>query len=422
MIKGFKIKVISAIFILLSVSLFAQDVAKENEEKIKSLQQELQELDALLSSTKQVNQSTANQLKVNSVDDSNLDDETKLYIKQIVDDYVKSESKKDSEIDFLKGQVQLLQSSLDGLKKDVYTDNANINNKLSQLDTKLSETKTSSPEDMGQIKTDLISIKAQLKAINAIGATSGATGELAEKNLLIIQQQEEIELLKQEVSNLKVQLEKEKQQLRFSNSEELKNLKDQNIQYREIIEAQQQQIERLNDKVAYLEKNSNSNEQYQQLSLQIEELTVANKKIAEQSFKKINESNIKESIDQLDDLNKQYETDKKIERLSNDVNQLKNIVASGGNMENGNSFNFNASGVGNYYLIIASRKTMPAIKMAQEDYQKQGISTEIMQNKNKTWYYLTPEKIDTREKAGARVSELRAQGFKGAWWLYQKSE
>lgn len=401
------------VFMLVAIG-FSQDSAKENEDKIKLLQQELLELDKTLADFKS-SEETSNEI----LDDSDLDDETKDYIRKVVGAYVKENSVNASDISFLKGQIQMLQTSVETLKKDVVTDNSSLNVKLDMLNDKVAMMDNSSPEELSDIKTEIISIKAQLKASNAIAA-SGEGGSA--KDQLIIQQQEEIALLQQEVKNLRSEVDLAKQQVRFSSSEELRNLKDQNIQYKEVIQSQQGQIQVLTNKVEFLESQIEDNQEVQQLSLRVEELAMYNKKVANESFSKINESNINESIDELDDLNSQYHTNKKIDNLAKEVVQLKTLVATGNVNEVTGKTVFNVNTSGGYHIIVASRKSEEAIKQAQADYSRMGHQTEIIQNLNKTWYHLSAERLKTRDEAGSRVSELRNKGFKGAWWIYNDQE
>jgi len=313
----------------------------------------------------------------------------------------------------------MLQTSVETLKKDVVTDNSSLNVKLDMLNDKVAMMDNSSPEELSDIKTEIISIKAQLKASNAIAA-SGEGGSA--KDQLIIQQQEEIALLQQEVKNLRSEVDLAKQQVRSSSSEELRNLKDQNIQYKEVIQSQQGQIQVLTNKVEFLESQIEDNQEVQQLSLRVDELAMYNKKVANESFKKINESNIHESIDELDDMNSQYNTNKKIENLAKEVIQLKTLVATGEVNEVTGQTVFNVNTSRGYHIIVASRKSEEAIKQAQADYSRMGHQTEIIQNLNKTWYHLSAERLKTRDEAGSRVSELRNEGFKGAWWIYNDQE
>ena len=396
------------VFILGAIG-FSQDSVKENEDKIKLLQQELLELEKTLADFKS-SEETSNEI---------LDDETKDYIRKVVRAYVKENSVNASDISFLKGQIQMLQTSVETLKKDVVTDNSSLNVKLDMLNDKVAMMDNSSPEELSDIKTEIISIKAQLKASNAIAA-SGEGGSA--KDQLIIQQQEEIALLQQEVKNLRSEVDLAKQQVRFSSSEELRNLKDQNIQYKEVIQSQQGQIQVLTNKVEFLESQIEDNQEVQQLSLRVEELAMYNKKVANESFKKINESNIHESIDELDDMNSQYNTNKKIDNLAKEVIQLKTLVATGEVNEVTAKTVFNVNTSGGYHIIVASRKSEEAIKQAQADYSRMGHQTEIIQNLNKTWYHLSAERLKTRDEAGSRVSELRNEGFKGAWWIYNDQE
>jgi hypothetical protein len=405
-------KTISTLFLfvfILGAIGFSQDSVKENEDKIKLLQQELLELEKTLADFKS-SEETSNEI---------LDDETKDYIRKVVRAYVKENSVNASDISFLKGQIQMLQTSVETLKKDVVTDNSSLNVKLDMLNDKVAMMDNSSPEELSDIKTEIISIKAQLKASNAIAA-SGEGGSA--KDQLIIQQQEEIALLQQEVKNLRSEVDLAKQQVRSSSSEELRNLKDQNIQYKEVIQSQQGQIQVLTNKVEFLESQIEDNQEVQQLSLRVEELAMYNKKVANESFKKINESNIHESIDELDDMNSQYNTNKKIENLAKEVIQLKTLVATGEVNEVTGKTVFNVNTSGGYHIIVASRKSEEAIKQAQADYSRMGHQTEIIQNINKTWYHLSAERLKTRDEAGSRVSELRNEGFKGAWWIYNDQE
>ena len=396
------------VFILGAIG-FSQDSVKENEDKIKLLQQELLELEKTLADFKS-SEETSNEI---------LDDETKDYIRKVVRAYVKENSVNASDISFLKGQIQMLQTSVETLKKDVVTDNSSLNVKLDMLNDKVAMMDNSSPEELSDIKTEIISIKAQLKASNAIAA-SGEGGSA--KDQLIIQQQEEIALLQQEVKNLRSEVDLAKQQVRSSSSEELRNLKDQNIQYKEVIQSQQGQIQVLTNKVEFLESQIEDNQEVQQLSLRVDELAMYNKKVANESFKKINESNIHESIDELDDMNSQYNTNKKIENLAKEVIQLKTLVATGEVNEVTGQTVFNVNTSRGYHIIVASRKSEEAIKQAQADYSRMGHQTEIIQNLNKTWYHLSAERLKTRDEAGSRVSELRNEGFKGAWWIYNDQE
>jgi chromosome segregation ATPase len=406
-------KTISTLFLfvfILGAIGFSQDSAKENEDKIKLLQQELLELEKILAGFKS-SEETSNEI---------LDDETKDYIRKVVGAYVKENSVNASDISFLKGQIQMLQTSVETLKKDVVTDNSSLNVKLDMLNDKVAMMDNSSPEKLSDIKTEIISIKAQLKASNAIAA-SGEGGSA--KDQLIIQQQEEIALLQQEVKNLRSEVDLAKQQVRFSSSEELRNLKDQNIQYKEVIQSQQGQIQVLTNKVEFLESQIEDKiKLLQQLSFRVEELAMYNKKVANESFKKINESNIHESIDELDDMNSQYNTNKKIENLAKEVIQLKTLVATGEVNEVTGKTVFNVNTSGGYHIIVASRKSEEAIKQAQADYSRMGHQTEIIQNLNKTWYHLSADRLKTRDEAGSRVSELRNEGFKGAWWIYNDQE
>ena len=405
-------KTISTLFLfvfILGAIGFSQDSVKENEDKIKLLQQELLELEKTLADFKS-SEETSNEI---------LDDETKDYIRKVVRAYVKENSVNASDISFLKGQIQMLQTSVETLKKDVVTDNSSLNVKLDMLNDKVAMMDNSSPEELSDIKTEIISIKAQLKASNAIAA-SGEGGSA--KDQLIIQQQEEIALLQQEVKNLRSEVDLAKQQVRFSSSEELRNLKDQNIQYKEVIQSQQGQIQVLTNKVEFLESQIEDNQEVQQLSLRVDELAMYNKKVANESFKKINESNIHESIDELDDMNSQYNTNKKIENLAKEVIQLKTLVATGEVNEVTGQTVFNVNTSRGYHIIVASRKSEEAIKQAQADYSRMGHQTEIIQNLNKTWYHLSAERLKTRDEAGSRVSELRNEGFKGAWWIYNDQE
>lgn len=405
-------KTISTLFLfvfILGAIGFSQDSVKENEDKIKLLQQELLELEKTLADFKS-SEETSNEI---------LDDETKDYIRKVVRAYVKENSVNASDISFLKGQIQMLQTSVETLKKDVVTDNSSLNVKLDMLNDKMAMMDNSSPEELSDIKTEIISIKAQLKASNAIAA-SGEGGSA--KDQLIIQQQEEIALLQQEVKNLRSEVDLAKQQVRSSSSEELRNLKDQNIQYKEVIQSQQGQIQVLTNKVEFLESQIEDNQEVQQLSLRVEELAMYNKKVANESFKKINESNIHESIDELDDMNSQYNTNKKIENLAKEVIQLKTLVATGEVNEVTGKTVFNVNTSRGYHIIVASRKSEEAIKQAQADYSRMGHQTEIIQNLNKTWYHLSAERLKTRDEAGSRVSELRNEGFKGAWWIYNDQE
>jgi chromosome segregation ATPase len=405
-------KTISTLFLfvfILGAIGFSQDSVKENEDKIKLLQQELLELEKTLADFKS-SEETSNEI---------LDDETKDYIRKVVRAYVKENSVNASDISFLKGQIQMLQTSVETLKKDVVTDNSSLNVKLDMLNDKVAMMDNSSPEELSDIKTEIISIKAQLKASNAIAA-SGEGGSA--KDQLIIQQQEEIALLQQEVKNLRSEVDLAKQQVRSSSSEELRNLKDQNIQYKEVIQSQQGQIQMLTNKVEFLESQIEDNQEVQQLSLRVDELAMYNKKVANESFKKINESNIHESIDELDDMNSQYNTNKKIENLAKEVIQLKTLVATGEVNEVTGKTVFNVNTSGGYHIIVASRKSEEAIKQAQADYSRMGHQTEIIQNLNKTWYHLSAERLKTRDEAGSRVSELRNEGFKGAWWIYNDQE
>ena len=405
-------KTISTLFLfvfILGAIGFSQDSVKENEDKIKLLQQELLELEKTLADFKS-SEETSNEI---------LDDETKDYIRKVVGAYVKENSVNASDISFLKGQIQMLQTSVETLKKDVVTDNSSLNVKLDMLNDKVAMMDNSSPEELSDIKTEIISIKAQLKASNAIAA-SGEGGSA--KDQLIIQQQEEIALLQQEVKNLRSEVDLAKQQVRSSSSEELRNLKDQNIQYKEVIQSQQGQIQVLTNKVEFLESQIEDNQEVQQLSLRVDELAMYNKKVANESFKKINESNIHESIDELDDMNSQYNTNKKIENLAKEVIQLKTLVATGEVNEVTGQTVFNVNTSRGYHIIVASRKSEEAIKQAQADYSRMGHQTEIIQNLNKTWYHLSAERLKTRDEAGSRVSELRNEGFKGAWWIYNDQE
>ncbi len=405
-------KTISTLFLfvfILGAIGFSQDSVKENEDKIKLLQQELLELEKTLADFKS-SEETSNEI---------LDDETKDYIRKVVRAYVKENSVNASDISFLKGQIQMLQTSVETLKKDVVTDNSSLNVKLDMLNDKVAMMDNSSPEELSDIKTEIISIKAQLKASNAIAA-SGEGGSA--KDQLIIQQQEEIALLQQEVKNLRSEVDLAKQQVRSSSSEELRNLKDQNIQYKEVIQSQQGQIQVLTNKVEFLESQIEDNQEVQQLSLRVDELAMYNKKVANESFKKINESNIHESIDELDDMNSQYNTNKKIENLAKEVIQLKTLVATGEVNEVTGQTVFNVNTSRGYHIIVASRKSEEAIKQAQADYSRMGHQTEIIQNLNKTWYHLSAERLKTRDEAGSRVSELRNEGFKGAWWIYNDQE
>jgi len=405
-------KTISTLFLfvfILGAIGFSQDSVKENEDKIKLLQQELLELEKTLADFKS-SEETSNEI---------LDDETKDYIRKVVRAYVKENSVNASDISFLKGQIQMLQTSVETLKKDVVTDNSSLNVKLDMLNDKVAMMDNSSPEELSDIKTEIISIKAQLKASNAIAA-SGEGGSA--KDQLIIQQQEEIALLQQEVKNLRSEVDLAKQQVRSSSSEELRNLKDQNIQYKEVIQSQQGQIQVLTNKVEFLESQIEDNQEVQQLSLRVDELAMYNKKVANESFKKINESNIHESIDELDDMNSQYNTNKKIENLAKEVIQLKTLVATGEVNEVTGKTVFNVNTSRGYHIIVASRKSEEAIKQAQADYSRMGHQTEIIQNINKTWYHLSAERLKTRDEAGSRVSELRNEGFKGAWWIYNDQE
>jgi len=405
-------KTISTLFLfvfILGAIGFSQDSVKENEDKIKLLQQELLELEKTLADFKS-SEETSNEI---------LDDETKDYIRKVVRAYVKENSVNASDISFLKGQIQMLQTSVETLKKDVFTDNSSLNVKLDMLNDKVAMMDNSSPEELSDIKTEIISIKAQLKASNAIAA-SGEGGSA--KDQLIIQQQEEIALLQQEVKNLRSEVDLAKQQVRSSSSEELRNLKDQNIQYKEVIQSQQGQIQVLTNKVEFLESQIEDNQEVQQLSLRVDELAMYNKKVANESFKKINESNIHESIDELDDMNSQYNTNKKIENLAKEVIQLKTLVATGEVNEVTGQTVFNVNTSRGYHIIVASRKSEEAIKQAQADYSRMGHQTEIIQNLNKTWYHLSAERLKTRDEAGSRVSELRNEGFKGAWWIYNDQE
>jgi hypothetical protein len=405
-------KTISTLFLfvfILGAIGFSQDSVKENEDKIKLLQQELLELEKTLADFKS-SEETSNEI---------LDDETKDYIRKVVRAYVKENSVNASDISFLKGQIQMLQTSVETLKKDVVTDNSSLNVKLDMLNDKVAMMDNSSPEELSDIKTEIISIKAQLKASNAIAA-SGEGGSA--KDQLIIQQQEEIALLQQEVKNLRSEVDLAKQQVRSSSSEELRNLKDQNIQYKEVIQSQQGQIQVLTNKVEFLESQIEDNQEVQQLSLRVDELAMYNKKVANESFKKINESNIHESIDELDDMNSQYNTNKKIENLAKEVIQLKTLVATGEVNEVTGKTVFNVNTSRGYHIIVASRKSEEAIKQAQADYSRMGHQTEIIQNLNKTWYHLSAERLKTRDEAGSRVSELRNEGFKGAWWIYNDQE
>ena len=405
-------KTISTLFLfvfILGAIGFSQDSAKENEDKIKLLQQELLELEKILAGFKS-SEETSNEI---------LDDETKDYIRKFVGAYVKENSVTSSDISFLKGQIQMLQTSVETLKKDVVTDNSSLNVKLDMLNDKVAMMDNSSPEKLSDIKTEIISIKAQLKASNAIAASGEGSNA---KDQLIIQQQEEIALLQQEVKNLRSEVDLAKQQVRFSSSKELRNLKDQNIQYKEVIQSQQGQIQVLTNKVEFLESQIEDNQEVQQLSLRVEELAMYNKKVANESFSKINESNINESIDELDDLNSQYHTNKKIDNLAKEVVQLKTLVATGNVNEVTGKTVFNVNTSGGYHIIVASRKSEEAIKQAQADYSRMGHQTEIIQNLNKTWYHLSVERLKTRDEAGSRVSELRNKGFKGAWWIYNDQE
>jgi len=412
-------KIVSSIFSFLfvfSLVCFAQDSSKENEEKIKMLQQELLQLDKTISEIK-TEEETSDEI----LNDSDLDRETKEYIRQVIGDYIESNSVNSSDISYLKGQIAMLQSSVETMKKDVISDNSSLNTKLDMLNEKVSLIDNSSPEELSEIKTEIISLKAQMKATTAIAATGEGASS---KDQLIIQQQEEIALLQQEVKNLRSEVDLAKQQVRFSSSEEIKNLKDQNTQYKEVIQAQQTQIQVLTTKVEFLEKEVGDNQDVQQLSLRVEELAMYNKDVAKASFQKINESNINESIDELDDLNSLYKTNKKIENLAKEIVALK-TMASNGELEvspNNNPSIFNKAATGGYHIILASRRSEKDIEQAHADFLRKGHQTEIIQNPNKTWYHLSAEKSKTRDEAGTRVSELRKAGFNGAWWIYNDSE
>src|SRR5690606_33238836 len=76
------------------------------------------------------------------------------------------------------------------------------------------------------------------------------------------------------------------------------------------------------------------------------------------------------------------------------------------------------SNVGNYYLVVGSRRTKADIEQLQRDFASKKINTIIMQNSRNTWYHLYVDRFDTREEAGNAVVKYRENGIPDAWWIF----
>lgn len=393
----------------------AQDL-NENENKIQDLRKELVELDKMLGTVK-----SQGEEKEAILDNSDLDDETKNYIRRIVGDYMDASVAKKSDLAYLSGQMNSLQTSLEGLKKNVYSDNASINNKIDDLSAKIELSQGLSTEDVAEIKTDIIGLKAQVNAMNMMGASSDGDNSSG-KDRLIIQQEQEIALLKEEVKKLKTQLETANSNVRFTSTEEYKTLKYQNLQYQQVIKDQQDQIVVLNAKVDMLEEQVRNNDEIKALASKVENLEYKTEEVQKTTLEKINRDEIEESILGIDVIQAQSETNRKIDNINEDLKNLKSMIARGEvNEVTGQPLLFNASSTGQYHIIVASRRTEEAIKIAQDDFAKQGYPTQIVQNSSKSWYHLSAERKETRTDAGKKVSDFRTNGFNGAWWLYLKN-
>lgn len=416
---------IVALFLFISpFLLFSQQEkeAQENEEKIESLKDQLLELDLLLNKYKM---QEAEQKAI--LDDAELDDETKSYIKQVVEDYTKSATTNDAEIGYIKGQLDLMRRSLDDLRTDVAKGSTETDIRIDQIDSKMNQiSQSSDPAELTALRAEVASLKARIKLMEEDSDDDDGDESDSEsggyKNELIAQQQKEIEILKEEVNRLKTELKTAQQQVRFVNSEELQKLKDQNQVYKQTIDRQQRELALLMEKVDLLKTQVDREDEFKELAERIEKLAERTEEVEREKFQAENQTSIAETVKDLDILAFRNKSDQRIDELSKDVDELKSLVVSGKVIENTNDPMFFSNTTGSYYVIVASRRSEEAIKLAQEDLLKQGYKTEIMQNERKSWYHLTPQRLETRKEAGEAVTELRAKGFKGAWWLYHKSE
>ena len=90
------------LLIFIGLLSFAQEALDQNKTEINNLQNELRELDNLLSTHKQ-QEAKKDEVLVSS----DLDEETKAYIKKVADNYFDGSAACAKDLEFLKGQLDL---------------------------------------------------------------------------------------------------------------------------------------------------------------------------------------------------------------------------------------------------------------------------------------------------------------------------
>lgn len=124
-----------------------------------------------------------------------------------------------------------------------------------------------------------------------------------------------------------------------------------------------------------------------------------------------------------------------IERQNNEIDKLKEVVNSFDgelkkvieelrvNLSVENSFD-KAS---DYYLVVGAFRILPNAKIFQKVLKREtGLTTEIIQNDNQTWYFIYAAQLDSPRQGISKISELENSDVKnfiiGNPWVYRKNK
>jgi len=386
-------------FFLIFIGLlsFAQEAVKQNKSEINDLQNELRELDNLLSTHKQ-QEAKKDEVLVSS----DLDEETKAYIKKVADNYFDGSATSAKDLELLKDQLDLLRKSMADMKTESVTNNVQVKGKLDDINNKLGAIDTDDTESITDLKTSMISLKATILAMQY-----GNPTEDGSQAQIIAQQAIEVELLKEEISKLRRDIESEKNDLSPVNLKRFEKLMEENFRLQNTVKSQQIEIDSLKNQLLIAQLKASDSSKIEMLINKIDELKVENER-----------NEIVESITDLDILETKIEVNKKLDKLSLQFDDLKSFATLGKDPEMLKGLNFNIN-MGGYYVVIASRRSQKAIEMAQQDFARMGYKGLIEKNEKSTWFHLVVERFDTRKEAGASAKEYRNKGIDGAWWLYK---
>lgn len=385
------------LLIFIGLLSFAQEALDQNKTEINNLQNELRELDNLLSTHKQ-QEAKKDEVLVSS----DLDEETKAYIKKVADNYFDGSAASAKDLEFLKGQLDLLRKSMADMKTESVINNVQVKGKLDDINNKLGAIDTEDNESITDLKTSMISLKATILAMQY-----GNPTEDGSQAQVIAQQAIEVELLKEEISKLRRDIESEKNELSTENLKRFEKLMEENFRLQNTVKTQQIEINNLKNQLIIAQTNTTDSSKIEMLINKIDELKAENER-----------NEIVETISDLDILETKLQVNKKLDKLSLQFDDLKSFVTSGKDPKMLEGLNFNID-MGGYYVVIASRRSQKAIEMAQQDFERRGYKGLIEKNELETWFHLVVERLDTRNEAGASAREYRKKGIDGAWWLYK---